>query len=157
MTRQEINDFGVKISQASRSGLIVIMYELGIKYIDDGVKELNKGNVEEYRKNVKRAKSVVNELASVLNMKYEVSYELRRLYVFMISVFVRADIRKETQELLRVREMLVQLKDAFTAVCDSDSSGPMMQNTEQVYAGLTYSKSSLNENVYSNINRGYKV
>lgn len=157
MTRQEINDFGLKISQANRSGLIVIMYELGIKYIDDGVKELNKGNVEEYRKNIKRAKSVVNELASVLDMKYEISYELRRLYVFMISVLVKADIRKETDELLRVKEMLVQLKDAFATVCNCDNSGPMMQNTEQVYAGLTYSKSSLNENVYSNINRGYKV
>lgn len=157
MTRQEINDFGVKISQASRSGLIVIMYEMAIKYIDDGVAVLDKGNTEEFGKNIKRAKSVVNELASVLNMKYEISYELRRLYVFMISVLVKADIRKETDELLRVRDMLVELKNAFTAVCDNDNSGPMMQNTEQVYAGLTYSRSSLNENVYSNINRGYKV
>ncbi len=157
MTKQEINDFGVKISQANRTGLIVIMYELAVKYIDDGIKEFEADNVEEYCRNIKRAKSVVNELACVLNMKYEISYKLRSLYSFMISVFVRADIRRETDELRRVREMLIKLKDAFAAVGESDGSEPLMQNIQQVYAGLTYSKSSLNEEVYSNINRGYKV
>ncbi len=157
MTKQEINDFGVKISQANRSELIVIMYELGIKYIDDGLKAFKEDDETGYCRNIKRAKSVVNELASVLNMQYEISHKLRSLYSFMISVLVRAYIRKETEELLRVREMLIKLKDAFAAVSESDNSEPLMQNIQQVYAGLTYSKSSLNEDVYSNINRGYKV
>lgn len=157
MTKQEINDFGVKISQANRSELIVIMYELAVKYIDDGMIAFKADDEKGYCCNIKRAKSVVNELASVLNMKYEISYKLRSLYSFMISVFVRADIRRETEELLRVREMLMKLGDAFATVSESDNSGPLMQNIQQVYAGLTYSKSSLNEDVYSNINRGYKV
>ena len=49
MTSQEINDYGVKISQANKTELIVIMYEMAIKYIDDGLESLSNNNIEEYR------------------------------------------------------------------------------------------------------------
>lgn len=157
MTNQEIRDYSLKISQSSRTGLIVIMYEMAVKYIDDGVLALKSDNVSEYRTNLKRAKSVINELVSILDMKYEISYQLRNIYVFMIKALVRADIRKEMDELVRIREMLLELRKAFIEAGKNDNSGAVMQNTQQVYAGLTYSRTSLNENMYSDVNRGYKV
>lgn len=157
MTNQERRDYSLKISQSSRTGLIVIMYEMAVKYIDDGVLALKSDNVDEYRTNIKRAKSVINELVSILDMKYEISYQLRNIYVFMIKALVRADIRKETDEIVRIREMLLELRKAFMEAGKNDNSGAVMQNTQQVYAGLTYSRTSLNENMYSDVNRGYKV
>ena len=157
MTNQEINVFSRKITNASKSQLVVIMYEVAIKYIDDGIEALNNNEVDSYRLNLKRSKAVINELISVLDMTQKISVELRRLYVFMVGVLVKADIRKETDELLRVREMLKKLMEAFSVVSESDGSGPLMENTQAVYAGLTYSKDSLNENIYSATNRGYKV
>ena len=157
MTNQEINVFSRKITNASKSQLVVIMYEVAIKYIDDGIEALNNNEVDNYRLNLKRSKAVINELISVLDMTQKISVELRRLYVFMVGVLVKADIRMETEELLRVREMLKKLMEAFSVVSKSDESGPLMENTQAVYAGLTYSKDSLNENIYSATNRGYKV
>lgn len=157
MTSQEINDYGVKISQANKTELIVIMYEMTIKYIDDGLEALSNNNVEEYRLNLKRAKAVINELTSVLDMSHVISFELRSLYVFMNNVLVRADIRVETDELKRVREMLVKLSKAFKKVSAEDKSGPVMENSQQLYAGLTYSKTSLNVDMYNDVNRGFKV
>lgn len=157
MTGQEINEFSVKISQANKTGLIVIMYEMAIKYIDDGMKALENNNVEEYRLNLKKSKAVINELTSVLDMTQVISYELRSLYVFINNVLVRSDIRVETEELIRVRGMLVKLSNAFAKVSKDDKSGPVMENTQQLYAGLTYSKNSLNEDMYSDVNRGFKV
>ena len=157
MTNQEINIFSRKITNASKSQLIVIMYEVAIKYIDDGIEALKNNEVDIYRLNLKRAKSVINELNSVLDMTQNISLELRRLYVFMIGVLVKADIRMETEELIRVKGMLEKLMAAFADVSKSDESGPIMENTQTVYAGLTYSKDSLNENMYSAANRGYKV
>ena len=89
MTSQEINDYGVKISQANKTELIVIMYEMAIKYIDDGLESLSNNNIEEYRLNLKRSKAVINELTSVLDMSYVISYELRSLYIFINNVLVR--------------------------------------------------------------------
>ena len=37
----------LKISQSSKTGLIVIMYEMAVKYIDDGVLALKSDNVNE--------------------------------------------------------------------------------------------------------------
>lgn len=157
MTNQEINVFSRKISQASKSQLVVIMYEIAIKYIDDGMAALKNNDIENYRLNLKRSKAVINELTSVLDMTQEISFELRRLYVFMTGILVKADIRKETEELLRVKGMLIKLSEAFKEVSKGDETGPIMENTQAVYAGLTYSKDSLNENMYSDVNRGYKV
>ena len=157
MTGQEINGYAVKISQANKTELIVIMYEMAIKYIDDGMAALENNNVEEYRLNLKKSKAVINELTSVLDMTQVISFELRSLYIFMNNVLVRADIRVETEELIRVRGMLVKLSNAFSKVSKDDRSGPVMENTQQLYAGLTYSKNSLNEDLYSDINRGFKV
>lgn len=157
MTGQEINEFTVKISQANKTGLIVIMYEMAIKYIDDGMMALENNNIEEYRVNLKRSKAVINELTSVLDMTQLISYELRSLYVFINNVLVRADIRVETEELVRVREMLVKLANSFRRIKKDDKSGPVMENTQQLYSGLTYSKTSLNEDMYGDVNRGFKV
>ena len=158
MTNQEINIFSRKITNASKSQLIVIMYEVAIKYIDDGIEALKNSEVDIYRLNLKRAKSVINELNSVLDMTQNISLELRRLYVFMIGVLVKADIRMETEELIRVRGMLEKLMSAFSDVSKSDESGPIMENTQTVYAGLTYGKSSLNVNLSDQgTNRGFCV
>ena len=157
MPSQEINDYGVKISQANKTELIVIMYEMAIKYIDDGLESLSNNNIEEYRLNLKRSKAVINELTSVLDMSYVISYELRSLYIFINNVLVRADIRVETDELKRVREMLIKLSKSFKKVSADDNSGPVMENTQQLYAGLTYSKTSLNVDMYSDVNRGFKA
>lgn len=157
MTNQEINIFSRKITSASKSQLIVIMYEIAIKYIEDGIEAKNNNEIEAFRVNIKRSKAVINELISVLDMTQNISLELRRLYVFMIGVLVKADIRVETEEVIRIKGMLEKLMEAFKIASESDSSGPIMENTQTVYAGLTYSKSSLNENMYSDANRGYKV
>ena len=58
-----------------------------------------------------------------------------------------------------VREVMTKLKEAFEEVAKQDTSGPLMENTQQVYAGLTYGKGSLNEVLISGdeYNRGYRV
>ena len=42
--------------------------------------------------------------------------------------------------------MLQKLYQSFCKVAETDSSAPMMKNTQQVYAGYTYGKGDLVEN-----------
>lgn len=37
------------------------------------------------------------------------------------------------------------MKESFEEIAKQDTSGPVMENSQQVYAGLTYGKGSLNE------------
>ena len=115
--------------------------------------------MEEFRQNVRKAKSFVNELASVLDLKYPISANLLSLYTYMNNVMVKADITLRTEDLIRVKGMLSKLHAAFMEVSRQDNTKPMMSNVQQVYSGLTYSKNSLNDS-YASVadwNRGYKV
>lgn len=159
MTKSEINAYTMRVAQASRSELIVIMYEMAVKYIDDGTEALQAGNVQEFRVNIKRAKAVVNELASVLDLRFSVSSNLLALYTYMNNVMVKSDITLKTDDLIRVRAMLEKLHTAFEKVSEQDNTEPLMKNVQQVYSGLTYSRNSLNESYAnaSDLKRGYRV
>lgn len=159
MTKSEINGYAMRVSQASKSELIVIMYEVAIKYIDDGLEAISQNNVDEFRQNIKKAKSFVNELASVLDLKYPVSANLLSLYTYMNNVMVKADITLRTDDLIRIKGMLQKLHAAFVEVSRQDNTRPLMSNVQQVYSGLTYSRNSLNDSYASvaDLNRGYKV
>lgn len=113
MTKSEINGYAMRVSQASKSELIVIMYEVAVKYIDDALNAISQNNVEEFRQNVRKAKSFVNELASVLDLKYPISGNLLSLYTYMNNVMVKADITLRTEDLKRVKGMLSKLHAAF--------------------------------------------
>lgn len=159
MTKSEINEYAMRISQASRSEIIVIMYEVAIKYIDDGIQALADKDVQEFRHDIKKAKSFVNELASVLDLKYPIAGNLLSLYTYMNNVMVKADITLKTEDLVKVKSMLVKLHSAFLEVSRQDNSQPLMSNVQQVYTGLTYSKNSLNDSYasVSDFNRGYRA
>lgn len=149
----------MRVAQASKSELIVIMYEMAVKYIDDGTEALQAGNVQEFRVNIKRAKAVVNELASVLDLRFSVSSNLLALYTYMNNVMVKSDITLKTDDLIRVRAMLEKLHTAFGKVSEQDNTEPLMKNVQQVYSGLTYSRNSLNDSYAnaSDLKRGYRV
>ena len=44
-----------------------------------------------------------------------------------------------------INKVMESLHSAFAEVAKQDTSGAVMQNTQQVYAGLTYGKGRLNE------------
>lgn len=157
MTKKELNDYGIKISQASKTGLVVIMYDVAIKYLDDALDAYNAKDTDEYRHCIRKARNFVNELSSALDMKYKLASQLFSIYLFINNALVRADIRNDISEIGRIRGMLLKLRDAFDKVSQADESGPVMTDSGQVYAGLTYSKESLNENVYTDGRRGFTV
>ena len=57
------------------------------------------------------------------------------------------------------QEDIEKLRAGFEGIKGQDTSGPVMQNVQQVYAGLTYGKGTLNE-AYLNpqdYNRGFNA
>ena len=136
---------------------VVIMYDVALNYLSDSMNYYGNENIESFRDEIKKAKRVINELTSVLDMKYNISLELMRLYIYMNNVLVRSSIRKEVDELKVVMSMLEKLRSSFEKVSEHDNSGPMMKNTQQVYAGLTYSNGGLNEYHDQTTKRGFTV
>lgn len=157
MTKEELNGYSYRVTQASKTELIVIMYDVSINYLSDALFCFEDDNIEGFRDNLKKAQRVVNQLMSALDMNYNISLELMSLYRYIINILVRSSIRKEVQELNVVMRMLKKLRTTFEKVSEQDNSGPMMKNTQQVYAGLTYSNGGLNEYHDQTTKRGFTV
>ena len=157
MTKEEINGYSYRVTQASRTQLVVIMYDVALNYLSDAMDYYNDFKIENFRDELKKAQRVINQLSSVLDMNYEISLELMRLYRYINNVLVRSSIRKEVEELKVVISMLQKLRGTFEKVSEQDKSGPMMMNTQQVYAGLTYSNGGLNEYHDQTTKRGFTV
>ncbi len=158
MTKELIQDYTLRITQANPTEIVVIVYDIAEQYIKDALSSYDKGDYEEYETNCRNACRCVDDLLQALDFSYELAYPLMRLYVFVNREISVASVSRKTEGLLNARGILISLRDAFAQVAKQDNSAPVMSNTQTVYAGLTYGKNQLNESINDTLNnRGYTV
>ena len=80
-----------------------------------------------------------------LDYSVALSYQLMSLYIFANKELTTARIRRKPELLAGVENVIETLLTGYRKVSEEDTSGPVMKNTQQVYAGLTYGKGTLNE------------
>ena len=156
MVKEKQKDFARRISQANKTELVVITYDIILEEISEARKFRDMENLEDYRHAMKQAQRFLAELMSVLDFRYELSLQLMSLYEYVQRIFVKCDITAECSGLVSAENVLKGLRTSFEQVAKQDNSGSVMGNTESVFAGLTYGRDSLNE--YSTAaggNRGY--
>lgn len=157
--QEQKKEYTARIAQANRSELVVIIYELFLVAMEDAEKSFAKGELSQGVKYIKRAEGFVQELMGSLDRRYTIAEELMRLYRYVYEQLIFSAIRQKMVNGDTVKEVMGKLKEAFMQVAKEDKSGPVMENTQQLYAGLTYGKGSLNEVLLSGneSNRGYWV
>jgi flagellar protein FliS len=149
MIKERLQEFTVRITQANRSELIVIMYDI-IKADIEYAKELFLiGDLKGYEKECRHAQKIVHELMSTLDYRYAISHDLLSLYSFSNKRLIAAYMKKDSTYLEEVNVVIDDLKEGFEVVSQQDNSAPLMKNTQQIYAGLTYGRKSLNESAVS--------
>ncbi len=159
MKKDSIQTYSYRISQASRTDLIVILYDMAMEYIRDAKEALQVQDTLEFTKNIRQAKRVVDELGMCLDMQYDISKELLNIYLYAGRVLVKALATGSDENLERVEKLFTGLRKSFYELSKTDDSGPMIQNAQQVYAGLTYSNVGSSNEISNNYtpNRGYTV
>ena len=156
MTREEIQGFTAKISQCNRTELVVISYDIMKVYIRDAKKALAVEDEKLFIWNIKKAKSMLEELMNALDFNYpQVTNNLMSLYLFIQSRFNKCIFKKQDVNLDVVVRIVDKLQAGFAEVAKEDTTGPVMENTSAVYAGITYGKGTLNE-MYEEKN-GFRV
>lgn len=156
MKTDKKKEFTLRITQANRTELIVILYDMILSYIEEAEECEEKGQHSEFKKEIKNAENCVNELISSLNFQYDISFELLALYGYLNRVFQQMMIRRNPKQLESAVLVVKQLRASFRQIAKQDHSESLMKNTQAVYAGLTYGKGSLNENFQdSGSSRGF--
>lgn len=145
MKQEQIKDFTRRISQCNKGGMIVIVFDILFAYIEDAREAHKAGDYEGFKNALHKAEKAVNQLSDALDFQYDVAKQLYPLYVFVRESFAKAVIKNRTDELEDASGVLMNLYDAFKEVAKQDHSNPLMQNAQQVYAGITYGKNDLTE------------
>lgn len=158
MTKELKQEYTLRITQANKTQLITILYEMVLLYVDEAQEALDAGEKMEYKSAIRKIRGCIDELTASLNLDYELAHNLLQLYLYISRELVKASTHYETENLEHVRLIIGELHKAYQAIEDQDTSGPVMGNTQTVYAGLTYGRNTLTENIADSVtNRGFCV
>lgn len=159
MDSEKLRIYTARITQANRSELVVITYDLIIDSIEAAKESFLKEDILNYERELKRVQKLLNELMGSLDYRFPISKDLFQLYSFCNRRVVSAFFKKEPEFLTSVISVIEKLRVGFEGVAKEDNSRPVMENTQKLYAGLTYGRNALDE-VFLSANeasRGFKA
>ena len=158
MTKELKQEYTLRITQANKTQLITILYEMALLYVDEAEEALSAGDRSELKNAVRRIQGCMCELMDSLHMEYEVARNLLQLYLYINREVAKAALHSDTECLEHVRPVLDKLLSAYKQIEGQDASGHVMGNAQTVYAGLTYGRNDLMENAADPAaNRGFCV
>lgn len=156
MRNEMKQDFTRRLSQCNRGQMIVIIYDIYFAYAEDAKNAYQSHNHEEFKIAIHKAQNALTQLMGALNFSYELSQNLYSLYMYSRNCLSKALYENKLDGLLDAEWVMKRLYASFEEVARLDVSEPLMRNTQQVYAGMTYGRTSLNENLTGvNMNRGF--
>lgn len=145
MRDEQVKEFTRRITQCNRGGMIVVIYDIFFAYVKDGEDAFSRKENEAFKESVRKAGNCVDELIRALDFKYPIAKELYSLYVFVKEALSKTMVKHNLEDLKHAKMVMENLRDAFREAAKQDSSQPLMQNAQQVYAGMTYGKHDLTE------------
>ena len=159
MDKEILQGFATRVAQANKSELVVVIYEAALASIEEGKKYLQDGNVDEARHEIKRAEGMLDELMRSLDMQYTIAHYLRQLYIYAYRELCQGIATRDASLFDHSTDVLKGLLPSFQELAKQDTSAPIMENTQQIYAGLTYGRGTLNETMAIDAggNRGFEA
>ena len=145
MTDEQMNVYKMRIAQAGIGEMTLIMLEMEMQWIQDALDAYGKQDIEEFIVCVDKAQSVQVELMNVLNMENQVAVDVYSVFAYINKVLIRAKIKREPLDMERCRKLLERYHKSFETVAKTDTEGPVMEQSEKIYAGLTYGSGGLVE------------
>ena len=153
-------DYTVRVTNASPFQLMLINLELVVQNIREAAGAFKSENIAEFENRLTNAREFLNLLMTSLDMSYDVSKELMRVYIYVNGLLINAGISKSTEKAETAAELIGKLYESFEAAVKAEAGSntdAVMQNAQQVYAGLTYKNGKLSEYIDENTERGFKA
>ena len=155
MTKECKQQFTLRITQANPTQLVVILYEMLLCYLEEAEQSQN---MEELREAARKARGCFDELLRSLHPEYEPAPTLFQLYLYCIRRLAICESKEDRTVIAEIKKVIQPLRDAYAEIEKLNDRGPIMNNSQTVYAGLTYGRNTLTENMADQgTNRGMLV
>ena len=109
MTNEKKQAYTLRISQANKSGLVVILYEMFEDYVAEAKESLQTGDRQALKLSLKKARGCVNELMESLHFEYEVAGNLLQLYLYVYRELLKCEMRKDALHLENTLKVMIPL------------------------------------------------
>jgi flagellar protein FliS len=96
--------------------MLGLLYDELLKRLTRAELSLEKKDYMLFDQSMQRSVEIVNYLKNTLDFKYEISFELKRLYNFFLYEFSRISAGRNPRVIAEVRPLIVELRDAFKEV-----------------------------------------
>ncbi len=158
MTEEQKQAYTRRITQANKTQLVTILYEMTADYMKDAKKAIEGGDGAETDRQIQLAQGCVDQLIHGLDMKVEISQNLLQLYLFAKQELIKAVTDHDPVHFDNAGIVINGLHETYLKLEKMDDSKPEMENTQSVVAGMTYGQSGLNETIADpDANRGFKA
>ncbi|TCO76450.1 flagellar export chaperone FliS [Marinisporobacter balticus] len=101
------------IMAARPEELTLMLYNGAIKFINQAKLFMDEKNIQKSHNVLMRAQEIIAELNATLNMKYDISKNLRSMYEYILNRLMEANMKKDTTILDEVLEYVTELRDAW--------------------------------------------
>lgn len=155
MTKEQKQSFTFRITQANPTEMVVILYEMLLSYVREGQEALEEGRQAEFQNAIRCARGCIGELMNSLNLKYEPAPALLGIYGYCVRRLTAASVRRNAEPLKEIEKLIAPVMEAYRQIAGQNTAGPVMNHSQTVYAGLTYGRNTLTENMTDQgFNRG---
>ena len=99
----------------SSAELLLLLFDESIKRLTRAEYSLKEKDYDDFEDCLQRVNRIVRYLIDILDMDYPISYDLRRIYDYLIFDLsrVRAGRERRQDEIGRIRHILSELREAF--------------------------------------------
>ena len=95
-----------KILMAKPEELTAMLYDGAIKFCNIAVIAIEKKDFEKAHENIVKVQKIIEYLINTLNTDYEVSKDFMNIYVYLLDVLVKTNIKKDIETLnIAIREL----------------------------------------------------
>ena len=147
MTSEMKQQFTLRISQANATELVVLLYEMLLQYVEEAGEAIRQQDKQTFTESINRARGCLSELLQSVNPQYEIGRNLNQLYFFCIRRLANSRYHMEEKPLAEIEKVIRPLLGAYREVSARNPAGPVMENSQSVYVGLTYGRHTLTENM----------
>lgn len=93
--------------------MLLLLYDELIKRLGRAQIALEDKNYDLFNESVTRSREIVQYLNETLDMNYNISFELRRMYQFFVYELSRLQAGRKTAVIQELKPLVVELRDAF--------------------------------------------
>lgn len=105
-----------KVLTASPRELTLLLYEGAIKFCNIAIIGVEHNDIQKVHTNLKKAQAIIEELRSTLNHKYPVAKDFDKIYEYIYSLLVDANISKKTEDIEAALVEIRGMKDTWKQV-----------------------------------------